>query len=189
MLLTNENRDTTVILKDKNSFLNNTALSSQSLDILKNKSVTGKIKQYLILQITFTFCRLSSSSSSVFCPRAGPSLQAQNQGSSSIEGRSSTANSGIKYAVLTVMNRCGSFPLLSAPHSFFSIWTYLKRSEKIPGSPIWRWGEWIWLTGLSDFTEIHHRVYISYSIYIYLFHQGFWPDQSSGNPNHPSHPL
>ena len=47
------------------------------------------------------------------------------------------------------MVRCGSFPLLSATHSVFSIWTDLKRSEKIPGAPVWRWGEWIWLTGLS----------------------------------------
>ena len=47
------------------------------------------------------------------------------------------------------LNRCGSFPLLSAPHYLFSFWTYLKRSEKIPGAPTWRWGEWIWLTGPS----------------------------------------
>ena len=46
-------------------------------------------------------------------------------------------------------SRCGSFPLLSAPHSPFSIWTNLKRSEKIPGAPARRWGEWIWLTGPS----------------------------------------
>ena len=37
------------------------------------------------------------------------------------KGRSSTANSGTKVAVLLGMNRCGSFPLLSAPHSLFSI--------------------------------------------------------------------
>ena len=53
--------------------------------------------------------------------------------------RSSTANSGTKVSVLLGMYRCGSFTLLSAPHSLFSIWTDLKRSEKIPG--------WIWLTG------------------------------------------
>ena len=47
------------------------------------------------------------------------------------------------------MNRCGSFPLLSASHSLFSIWTNLKTSEKIPGAPTRRWGEWIWLTGPS----------------------------------------
>ena len=35
--------------------------------------------------------------------------------------RSSTANLGSKVAVLLGMNRCGSFLLLSAPHSLFSI--------------------------------------------------------------------
>ena len=47
------------------------------------------------------------------------------------------------------VNRCGRFPLLSAPHSLFSIWTDLKRSEKTPGAPTKSWGEWIWLTGSS----------------------------------------
>ena len=53
------------------------------------------------------------------------------------------------------MNRCGSFPLLSAffflslSLSPFNIWRNLKRSEKIPGAPTRRWGEWIWLTGPS----------------------------------------
>ena len=45
------------------------------------------------------------------------------------------------------LNRCDSFPLLSAPHSLFNVWKDLKRSEKIPGAPVWRWGVWIWLTG------------------------------------------
>ena len=47
------------------------------------------------------------------------------------------------------LNRCGSVPLLSAPHSLFSIWTDLKRYERIPGTPTWKGGEWIWLTGPS----------------------------------------
>ena len=63
------------------------------------------------------------------------------------KGRSSTANSGTKVTVLRRMNSCGSFPLLSAPQSLVSIWTDLKRSEKIPGAPASRWGEWIWITG------------------------------------------
>ena len=46
------------------------------------------------------------------------------------KGRSSTANSGTKVAVLLGMNRCGSFPLLFAPYSLFSIWTDLKRSQE-----------------------------------------------------------
>ena len=66
-----------------------------------------------------------------------------------LKGRSSTTNSWTKVAVLLGMNRCSSFPLLSAPHSLFSIWTDLRWSEKIPGAPSWRWGEWIWLTGPS----------------------------------------
>ena len=65
------------------------------------------------------------------------------------KGRSSTANSRTKVAVLLGMNRCGSFPLLSTPHSLFSIWTDLKWFEEIPGAPAWRWGDWIWLTGPS----------------------------------------
>ena len=73
----------------------------------------------------------------------------RNLGCSSDEGRSSTANSGTKAAVLLRFNWRGSFPLLSAPHSLFSTWTDLKRSEKIPGAPTRRWGEWIWLTGPS----------------------------------------
>ena len=89
----------------------------------------------------------SSSSSSVFCPRAGPSLQTQ------APRLQLCPKAGIplqtqepRLQVLLGMNRCGSFPFLSAPHSLFSIWTNVKRSEKIPGAPTRRWGEWIWLT-------------------------------------------
>ena len=80
------------------------------------------------------------------------------------KGRSFTASAGTQAAALPKagfppqtqepglqfyqgFNRCGSFPLLSALHSLFSIWTDLKRFEKIPGAPSSRWGEWIWLTG------------------------------------------
>ena len=66
-----------------------------------------------------------------------------------LKGWPSTANSGTQAAVLLGMDRCGSFPLFSAPHFLFSIWTDLKRSEKIPVAPTWRWGECIWLTGPS----------------------------------------
>ena len=47
------------------------------------------------------------------------------------------------------LSRFGSFPLIFAPHSLFSIWTDLKRSENIPVAPTRRCGEWIWLTGPS----------------------------------------
>ena len=65
------------------------------------------------------------------------------------KGRPSIANKGTLVAVLLGMNRCGCFPLLSAPHSLLSIWTNLKRSEKIPGASTRRWGVWIWVTGPS----------------------------------------
>ena len=52
----------------------------------------------------------------------------RNLGWSSAESRSSTANSGWLQFYLG-LNRCCSFPLLSAPHSLFSIWTDLKRSQ------------------------------------------------------------
>ena len=54
------------------------------------------------------------------------------------KGRSSTANSGTQAAVLLGMDRCDSFPLLSALHSLFNILTDLKFSEKISGAPAWR---------------------------------------------------
>ena len=38
-----------------------------------------------------------------------------------LKGRSSTANVGAQAAVLLGMDRCGSFPLLSAPHSLLRI--------------------------------------------------------------------
>ena len=38
-----------------------------------------------------------------------------------LKGRSSTANSGTKVAVLLGIYRCSRFPLLSTPHSLFSI--------------------------------------------------------------------
>ena len=64
----------------------------------------------------------SSSSSSTECSAQGQILHCKyrNLGCSFAKGRSSTANSGIKAAVLQGLNRCGSFPLLSAPHSLFS---------------------------------------------------------------------
>ena len=57
----------------------------------------------------------------VFCPRAGLSLKLRHKTAVLPKGRSYTANSGNKIEVLLGMNRCGSFPLLSAPHSLFSI--------------------------------------------------------------------
>ena len=80
------------------------------------------------------------------------------------KGRSSTANSGTKIVVLKGMNKCGSFLSLCAPHSLFSIWTDLKKSEKIVGAPAWSCGMRIWLPRPS---ELHHRAE-------YQFHKVFY---------------
>ena len=79
----------------------------------------------------------------MFCPRAGPSLQAQEPNLQFCKRRNHC------FSFTTGLNRCSSFPLLSAPILLSSIWTDLKRSEKIPGAPTWWWGEWTWFTGPS----------------------------------------
>ena len=98
----------------------------------------------------------------VFCSRAQGTENSGNKAAVWPKGKSSTANSGTKVAVLLGMNRCGSFPLLSATHSLFSIWKTLKRSENIPRAPALRWGEWIWLSGPSGLhRNPPHRLNIS----------------------------
>ena len=82
-----------------------------------------------------------------------------------------------------VLNRCGSFPLLSAPHSLFNIWTDLKRSKKYPRGinvEVRRMDVANWTLRTSPKLTIEVK---------YQFHQGFWPEQISGNPNHPSPPI
>ena len=80
----------------------------------------------------------------VFCPRAGPSLQAQEPRLQFCRRQvfhRKLRNQGCSFT----RDRIGAVYYLSP----FSICTDLKRSEKIPGAPTWRWGEWIWLTGSS----------------------------------------
>ena len=72
------------------------------------------------------------------------------------------------------MNRCGSFSLLSAPHSLFSIWTNLKISQGHQRGRV-DLASWALRTSPKFTTGVK-----------YQFHHGIWPDQRSGNPNHPS---
>ena len=97
------------------------------------------------------FCHSRIISSSSECYAKGQTLHSKrmNRGCRSAEGRFSTATQEPRLQFYQELNRCGSFPLLSAPHSLFNIWTDFKRSENIPGVPTWRWGEWIWLSGPS----------------------------------------
>ena len=94
----------------------------------------------------------------VFYPRADLSLQTQEP----------------RVTVLLGMDRCGSFPLISAPHCLFSIWTDLKRSRST--SVEMR----VDLANRTLWTSPEFNTGVKYQ-----FHQGFWPDQRSGNPNHP----
>ena len=91
-----------------------------------------------------------SSSSSVFCPREGPSLQAQEPGLQFCRRhifRRKLGNQGCNFTrdwIGAVASRCISHPTLSSASE-----QTLKDLSKIPGAPTWRWGEWIWLTGPS----------------------------------------
>ena len=113
----------------------------------------------------------------VFWPRAGPSLQTQ-EPSLQFCWRQvfhcKVRNQGCNFTrdlLSAVASRCFPHPTLSLA------------SEKIPGALMWRWGEWIWLIGPSG---LHQKLTARVK---YQFYQGFWPDQWSGNPNHPSPPT
>ena len=83
------------------------------------------------------------------------------------------SNIHILYIFYQGLNKCGNFLLLSALHSLFSIWTDPRgtnvevRRVDLPN--------WALRTSPKFTTGVK-----------YQFRQGFWPDQRSGNPNHPS---
>ena len=119
----------------------------------------------------------------VFCPRTGRShCKLRNEDCSSTKGRSSIANSGTKAVVLPGM--IGAVASHCFPHpTLFSIWTDLKRSEKIPkGTNVEvrrvNLANWAFRTSPKFTTGVKYQL-----------HQGFWPDPRSGNPNHPSPTL
>ena len=81
------------------------------------------------------------------CPRPGISLQMQEPRLQFCPKRGLPQQTQEpRVAVLLGINRCGSFPLFSTPHSLFSTWADLKRLENIPGAPTWKSGERIWLS-------------------------------------------
>ena len=89
----------------------------------------------------------------------------RNQGCSSAEGRSSTANSGSKAAVLlgAVASRCFSHPTLSLASE--QTLKGLKRSQ------------WPQRGGKEDSANWVHRTSPKFTTGVkYQFHQGFWPD-------------
>ena len=114
----------------------------------------------------------------MFCSRAGPSCKRRNLGCSSAEGRSSTANAGTKAAVL--LQTEGAVASHYFPHPTLSL-----ASEQIWKDPRGTSMEvrrvdlanWALQTSPKFATGVKHQ-----------FHQSFWPDQRSGNPNQPSPP-
>ena len=124
--------------------------------------------------------RRSSLSSSVFCPRAGLSLQTQAprlQFCPKAGLPSQTQEPRLQFC--QGLNRCGSFPLLSAPTLSLASEQILKDLKGSQGHQ--RGGEengFCWLGPPKFTTGVK-----------YQFRQGLWPDQRSGNPNHPSPPI
>ena len=74
------------------------------------------------------------------------------------KGRPSTANSGTKVAVLLGINRCGSFPLLSAPTLSLASDQTLKDLKRSQEPQLGGEESGFDYLGPPDFTEIHHRV-------------------------------
>ena len=83
---------------------------------------------------------ISSPSSLSECSAQGQVLHCKrrNLGCSSAEDSLPPQTQEIRLQFYQGLKRCGSFPLLSASRSLFSVWIDFKRSEKIPGAPTWR---------------------------------------------------
>ena len=112
-----------------------------------------------------------SSSSSVFCQSAELRLQFCRR---QVFHRK-FSNQGCSFTrdwIGAVASRLVLHPSLS-----FASEQTLKDLKTIPGAPTWRWGEWIWLTGLSELHRYSPQGLNISSIMV------FWPDQRSGNPN------
>ena len=120
-----------------------------------------------------------SSSSSVFSAQGHIfHCKLMNQGCSSAQGRSSTANLGTKVIILLGINQCGSFQLLSAPTLSLASEHTLK-DPRGPNVGVRR----------VDLANCALRISQKFTRWVkYQLHQGFWPGQRSGNPNHPSPP-
>ena len=108
----------------------------------------------------------------VFFPRKGPWLQTQEPRSKFCSKAGlplQTREPRLKF--YQGLNRCGSFPLLSTPHSLLSIWTD-PRGTNMEVRRV-------------DLTKWTLRTSPKFTTGIkYQFIQDFWAHQRSGNPNH-----
>ena len=119
---------------------------------------------------------------SVFCPRVGLSLQAQEPRLQFCRRRifhCTLGNQGCSFTrdwIGMVASHCFPHPILSLASE-----QTLKDRKKIPEATAWRWGKWNWLTGPTGLHRNSQGLNIS-SI-------RFLIDQRSGNSNHPSPPA
>ena len=119
-------------------------------------------------------------SSSVFCPKAGPSLQVEKPRLQFCRRQvfhRKFRNQGCSFTrdlIGAVASRCFTHPTLSLASE--QTLKDLKRSQgHRRGSEESDLANWALRTSPKFATEVRH--------------QGFWPDQRSGNPNQPSPPV
>ena len=136
------------------------------------KAISPILKQCL-WTAHFLRNRLKPSSSSE-CSAQGKVFHCElrHQNCNSAKVWSSTAYSVTKVAVLLGLDRCCSFPLLSAPHSLFGIWKD-PRGNNVEVRRV-DLANWALRTSPKLTTGVKYQFRV------------FLPDQRSGNPYHPS---
>ena len=123
----------------------------------------------------------------MFCPRAGLSIQTQArrlQCCPKAGFHQKLRNQGCSFTrdewIGAVTSSLFSHPTRSLASEFS---TDLKRFEKIPGAPTWRWGKWIRITMPSGLHRNSHRGLNISSMRVYD------QIQRSGNPNITLRPI
>ena len=127
---------------DDTSSVRNASHDSQVISRGRNSGISSPcLETFSIIGLTFAKC--SAQEQVLHC-------KLRRQGCNSAQRQvfhCKLRNLGCSFTrdwICAVASRC--FP---TPLSLFSIWTNLKKSEKIPGAPTRWWGKWIWLTGPS----------------------------------------
>ena len=133
-----------------------------------------QLKSFILFKFYVILCVILSSEFSA----QGQVLhcKCRNQGCSSAEGRSSTVNSATKLQfyqgwIGAVASRCFLHPTFSLISE--QIW----KDPRSTNLEVRR----VYLVNWALRTSPKFTTWVKYE-----FHQSFWPDQRSGNPNHPS---
>ena len=121
------------------------------------------------------------SSSSVFCPKTGPSLQAEKPRMQFCRRQvfhRKLRNQGCSFTrdlLCAVTSRCFPYPTLSLAYEQ-TLKDPRGTNEEVRGVDLANWALWTSHRNLPQ--GLKHQ-----------FHQGFWADQRSGNLNQPSLPV